>query len=66
MRKRTLAIITGFSMIVGAGTGVLAKTEPVIKYCSNTWCAPTDPVCYELTGWNCELSGGCSGTSRCT
>ena len=54
-------------MIAGAGSAALAaKAEPAAEGgCPNTWCAPDDRQCYEVTGWSCRLSGGCSGTDKC-
>ncbi len=64
MRRLKAALIVALSMVAGA-VSAAAKAEPALLDCPNTWCAPDDRVCNEVTGWSCELSGGCVGTHKC-
>jgi hypothetical protein len=65
MRKLAAALIVALSMAAGAVSAAARAVPTVMDGCPNTWCAPEDTVCYELTNWSCELSGGCVGTHKC-
>jgi hypothetical protein len=66
MRRLVIGFLAAAGIVAGAGAATIVNAAPIPKTdCDNTWCAPGDQVCYELTGWGCSLNGGCSGTQRC-
>lgn len=59
-----LGAVTGVGGLILAAPRGASAAEPEFT-CPNTNCLPSEKVCYELTGWQCTLSGGCSGSSKC-
>jgi hypothetical protein len=70
MRRRRAGLIVTFSLVAGAlsavlTSSVLAEGSSRRTSCPNTWCAPQQTSCSEVTNWGCNLSGGCAGAQRC-
>jgi hypothetical protein len=65
MRKLVGALAVAIGLAAGAASAVAKAAPAVLDDCPNTWCAPDDRTCSEVTGWSCALSGGCVETHKC-
>jgi hypothetical protein len=64
--KIVLAVL--LSSVAGIGSAVIVNgpaAQARVPKCANDFCGPGETKCTPVINWECTLSGGCAGASKC-